>query len=98
VGRPLGSIRLWNIWLDLVVVLSPSHFKLALHEAISAAQRIPDDAGGDNWRRETYGAMQTVRRLIAEVLDEKLAGGCFSRATAGRHAPDLRQRAVFKLG
>jgi len=43
--------------------------------------------GGDNWHvEETYGAMKTARRLIAEVLEEKLASGYFSRATAERLA------------
>lgn len=79
-----------NIWLDLTwsFLLSPSHFKLALHEAIEV---LPNESGmmlgGDNWHvEETYGAMQTARRLIAEVLDEKLASGYFNRATAERLA------------
>jgi len=79
-----------NIWLDLTwsFLLSPSHFKLALHEAIEV---LPNESrmmlGGDNWHvEETYGAMQTARRLIAEVLDEKLVAGYFSRATAERLA------------
>ncbi len=79
-----------NIWLDLTwsFLLSPSHFKLALHEAIEV---LPNESrmmlGGDNWHvEETYGAMQTARQLIAEVLEEKLAAGYFSRATAERLA------------
>jgi predicted TIM-barrel fold metal-dependent hydrolase len=79
-----------NIWLDLTwsFLLSPSHFKLALHEAIEV---LPDESrlmlGGDNWHvEETYGALQTARRLIADVLDEKLREGYFSRATAERLA------------
>jgi hypothetical protein len=79
-----------NIWLDLTwsFLLSPSHFKLALHEAIEV---LPNESrmmlGGDNWHvEETYGAMLTARRLIAEVLAEKLAGGYFNRATAERLA------------
>ena len=79
-----------NIWLDLTwsFLLSPSHFKLALHEAIEV---LPNETrmmlGGDNWHvEETYGAMQTARRLIAEVLAEKLASSYFSRANAERLA------------
>lgn len=79
-----------NVWLDLTwsFLLSPSHFKLALHEAIEV---LPDESrlmlGGDNWHiEETYGALRTARRLIAEVLDEKLAGGYFGRSTAERLA------------
>lgn len=79
-----------NIWIDLTwsFLLSPSHFKLALHEAIEV---LPNESrmmlGGDNWHmEETYGAMQTARRLISEVLDEKVAGGYFSRASAERLA------------
>ena len=93
-----------NIWLDLTwsFLLSPSHFKLALHEAIEV---LPDESrlmlGGDNWHvEETYGAMQTVRRLIAEVLEEKLASGYFSRATAERLARRMLQdnaRKFFQL-
>ncbi len=93
-----------NIWLDLTwsFLLSPSHFKLALHEAIEV---LPDETrlmlGGDNWHvEETYGAMQTARRLIAEVLEEKLAGGYFSDATAERLARRMLQdnaRKFFRL-
>ncbi len=79
-----------NIWLDLTwsFLLSPSHFKLALHEAIEI---LPDESrlmlGGDNWHvEETYGALQSARRLIAEVLEEKLDSGYFGRATAERLA------------
>jgi hypothetical protein len=79
-----------NLWLDLTwsFLLSPSHFKLALHEAI---ELLPDESrlmlGGDNWHvEETWGTMRTARRLIAEVLSEKLAGGYFSRNTAERLA------------
>jgi 20S proteasome alpha/beta subunit len=43
--------------------------------------------GGDNWHlEETFGALGAARRLIAEVLDEKIAAGYFSRATAERLA------------
>lgn len=93
-----------NIWLDLTwsFLLSPSHFKLALHEAIEV---LPNESrmmlGGDNWHvEETYGAMQTARRLIAEVLEEKRAGGYFSRITAERLARRIlhdNARDFFKL-
>lgn len=94
-----------NIWLDLTwsFLLSPSHFKLALHEAIEV---LPGEdrmmLGGDNWHvDETYGAMRTVRRLISEVLEEKRAGGYFGRATAERLARRIlhdNARAFFRLG
>ena len=58
--------------------------------------------GGDNWHvEETHGAMRTARRLIAEVLEEKLAGGYFSRATAERLAGRIlhdNAREFFRLG
>jgi hypothetical protein len=94
-----------NIWLDLTwsFLLSPSHFKLALHEAIEI---LPNESrlmlGGDNWHvEETYGAMRTARQLIAEVLEEKLAGGYFGRATAERLARRIlheNAREFFRLG
>jgi len=66
-----------NIWLDLTwsFMLSPSHFKLALHEAIEI---LPDESrlmlGGDSWHvEESYGAIALARRLIGEVLQEKVA-------------------------
>ncbi len=93
-----------NLWLDLTwsLLLSPSHFKLALHEAIEV---LPDESclmiGGDNWHvEETYGAMQWARRLIGEVLEEKVASGYFRRADAERLARKiLRENAIrfFKL-
>jgi hypothetical protein len=68
-----------NIWIDLTwsFLLSPSHFKLALHEAIDI---LPDEGrmmlGGDSWHaEESYGAVMLARRLIAEVLAERVAGG-----------------------
>jgi uncharacterized protein len=93
-----------NIWLDLTwsFLLSPSHFKHALHEAIEV---LPNESrmmlGGDNWHvEETYGAMRTARRLITEVLDEKVADGYFSRSTAERLAGRIlhdNAREFFKL-
>jgi predicted TIM-barrel fold metal-dependent hydrolase len=65
-----------NIWIDLTWswLLGPSHFKQALHEAI---ETLPDESrmmlGGDNWHvEETYGAMKLARKLIGEVLEEKV--------------------------
>lgn len=70
-----------NIWLDLTwsALLSPTHFKQALHEAIEV---LPDESrlmiGGDNWHvEETYGAMRLMRRLIGEVIQEKVDSGYF---------------------
>ena len=70
-----------NIWLDLTwsALLSPTLFKQALHEAIEV---LPDESrlmiGGDAWHvEETYGAIQLMRRLIGEVLQEKVDNGYF---------------------
>jgi hypothetical protein len=93
-----------NIWLDLTwsLLLSPSHFKLALHEAI---EMLPDESrmmiGGDNWHcEETYGTLKLARQLIGEVLDEKISAGYFALADAQRLASKiLRENALhfFKL-
>jgi uncharacterized protein len=93
-----------NIWLDLTwaPLLSPSHFKLALHEAIEI---LPDESrmmlGGDNWHaEETYGALTLARRLIGEVLEEKLGAGYFRHGDAERlGAKILRETALrfFRL-
>lgn len=94
-----------NIWLDFTwsMLLSPSHFKLAFHEAIEV---LPDESrmmfGGDNWHvEETYGTMQTARQLIREVLEEKCSSGYFRESDALRLAEKvLRRNAIqfFKLG
>lgn len=94
-----------NVWLDLTWswLLSPSHFKLALHEAIES---LPDESrmmlGGDNWHmEETYGALKWGRRLIGEVLEEKIGSNYFRIAAAERLAQKiLRTNAIefFKLG
>ena len=92
-----------NIWLDLTwsLLLSPSHFKLALHEAIEI---LPDDSrmmiGGDNWHvEETYGAVQLARRLIGDVLSDKLAEGYFCKTDAERLATKiLRENAIQFFG
>jgi hypothetical protein len=93
-----------NIWLDLSwsLLLSPSHFKLGLHEAIEI---LPDESrlmiGGDNWHaEETYATMKLARQLIGEVLDEKVRAGYFGEADARRLAEKiLRENALafFKL-
>jgi hypothetical protein len=93
-----------NIWLDLTwsLLLSPSHFKLALHEAIEI---LPDESrlmfGGDNWHvEETYATMQLARQLIGEVLEEKIASGYFGIEDAERLARKLlRENAIgfFRL-
>ena len=88
-----------NVWLDLTwsLLLSPSHFKLALHEAIEI---LPDESrmmiGGDNWHvEETYGTMKRARQLISEVLEEKLAAGYFLPEDAQRLAAKiLRENAL----
>jgi hypothetical protein len=79
-----------NIWLDLTwsFLLSPSHFRLALHEAIDV---LPDESrmmlGGDSWHpEESYGALGLARRLIAEVLAEKVRDGELDDAGARRLA------------
>ena len=93
-----------NVWLDLTWswLLSPSYFKRFVHEAIEV---LPDESrmmlGGDNWHvEETYATLKSARRLIAEVLDEKVASGYFSEADARRLAKKiLHDNAVafFKL-
>lgn len=79
-----------NVWLDLCwsFLLSPSHFKLALHEAIEV---LPDESrmmiGGDCLHvEETFAAIQGGRRLIGEVLNEKVANGYFRSRDAERLA------------
>lgn len=92
-----------NVWLDLTwsFLLSPSHFKLALHEAIEI---LPDESrlmlGGDNWHaEETYGALGRARRLIGEVLEEKLREGYFHAIDAERLAAKiLRENAARFFG
>jgi len=93
-----------NIWLDLTwsLLLSPSHFKLALHEAIEI---LPDEShlmiGGDNWHvEETFATMKLARQLIGEVLEEKLEARYFRPEDAQRLAGKiLRENALafFKL-
>jgi hypothetical protein len=88
-----------NIWIDLTwsLLLSPSHFKPAVHEAIEI---LPDESrmmlGGDNWHvEETYGTMKLGRRLIGEVLEEKVAGDYFLQEDAERLANKiLRENAL----
>ncbi len=88
-----------NIWLDLTwsLLLSPSHFKSVLHEAIEV---LPDESrmmiGGDNWHvEETYGTMTLARRIIGEVLQEKVSAGYFRAEDAHRLAAKiLRENAL----
>jgi hypothetical protein len=94
-----------NIWLDLTwsLLLSPSHFKLALHEAIEI---LPDESrlmiGGDNWHaEETFATMQLARGLIGEVLEEKLRAGYFPESHAVRLAEKIlcgNARSFFGFG
>jgi predicted TIM-barrel fold metal-dependent hydrolase len=79
-----------NVWLDLTWswLLSPSYFRRVFHEAIEV---LPDESrmmlGGDNWHaEETFGTLSMARRLIGEVLDEKVKGGYFKLADARRLA------------
>ena len=79
-----------NVWLDLswAPLLSPSHFKRMLHEAIEV---LPDESrlmiGGDNWHvEETYGTIKLARRLIGEVLHERIRADDLRPAEAERLA------------
>lgn len=79
-----------NVWLDLTwsFLLSPSHFRLALHEAI---ELLPDETrmmlGGDTWHaEETFATLQAARREIGTVLEEKVRAGYFGREDALRLA------------
>jgi uncharacterized protein len=79
-----------NVWLDFTwsFMLSPSHAKLALHEAIEI---LPDESrlmfGGDSWHvEESYGALTSGRGILAEVLQGKLAAGYLDEAGARRLA------------
>jgi hypothetical protein len=94
-----------NIWLDLTwsFMLSPSHFKLALHEAIEI---LCDETrlmiGGDSWHaEESYGAITSARRLIGEVLGEKVKDGYLDESGARRLARKIlnaNARAFFEPG
>jgi hypothetical protein len=93
-----------NIWLDLTwaPLLSPTHFQAALHEAIEV---LPDESrmmfGGDNWHaEETFGAIQRTRRLLSQVLTEKVGAGYFAEADARRLAEKIchqNARAFFRI-
>jgi len=90
-----------NVWLDLTwsALLSPTHFKQALHEAIEV---LPDESrlmiGGDNWHvEETYGAMRLTRRLIGEVLQEKIDGGYFQPDDGRRLARKILRDNAWKF-
>ena len=90
-----------NIWIDLTwsLLLSPSHFKLALHEAIEI---LPDESrmmiGGDNWHvEETYGTMKLARQLIGDVLEEKMAARYFGEDDARRLAEKILRGNALKF-
>ncbi|RWI16562.1 amidohydrolase family protein [Mesorhizobium sp.] len=79
-----------NVWLDLCwsFLLSPSHFKLAFHEAIEV---LPDHSrmmiGGDCVHvEESYAAIESARHLIGDVLQEKVVDGYFHSRQAERLA------------
>jgi uncharacterized protein len=79
-----------NVWLDFTwsFMLSPSHARLALHEAIEI---LPDESrlmfGGDSWHpEESYGALALGRRVVSDVLQEKLDAGYLDAAGAQRLA------------
>lgn len=93
-----------NIWLDLTWswLLSPSYFSRVLHEAI---ELLPDESrlmlGGDNWHvEETFGSLSLARRLIGDVLEQKLGAGYFTESDARRLARKILHDnaiAFFKL-
>jgi len=85
-----------NIWIDLTwsFLLSGSHFKRAFHEAIEI---LPDESrmmfGGDNWHaEESYSTFLTARKLISEVLVEKVNSGYFRESDARRLAEKIFHR------
>ena len=70
-----------NIWIDLTwsLLLSGSNFKRSLHEYIEV---LPDESrimfGGDNWHaEESFSTFKHARKLISEVLQEKVDSGYF---------------------
>ncbi len=82
-----------NIWIDLTwsFLLSGSHFKRALHEAIEI---LPDESrlmfGGDNWHaEESFSSFKHARNLISEVLQEKVDCGYFQESDARRLAEKI---------
>jgi uncharacterized protein len=90
-----------NIWIDLTwsALLSPTYFKQTLHEAIEV---LPDESrmmiGGDNWHvEETYGAIGLMRRLIGEVLQEKVDDGYFTPDDGRRLARKILSENAFEF-
>lgn len=82
-----------NIWIDLTwsFLLSGSHFKRAFHEAIEI---LPDESrimfGGDNWHaEESFSSFKQIRKLISEVLREKVDSGYFLQSDAERLAKKI---------
>ncbi len=94
-----------NIWIDLTwsMLLSPSHFKSSLRQAIEI---LPDESrmmlGGDNWHaEETYSTFATSRKLIGEVLEGKVKEGYFEYQDAERLARKIfseNAEAFFGIG
>jgi len=79
-----------NVWLDIcwAALLSPTFFKRVLHEMIES---VPDESrlmfGGDNWHaEETFGAIRAARRIIGQVVQEKVDTGYFTEPDARRLA------------
>jgi hypothetical protein len=54
--------------------------------------------GGDNWHvEETYGAITGARRVIGEVLQEKIDAGYFTDRDARRLAPKILSQNAREL-
>lgn len=82
-----------NVWIDLTWswLISPTRFKRVLREAIEV---LPDESrlmlGGDCWHvEESFGAMTLARKLISDVLGEKIALGYFKMPDAQRLAAKI---------
>lgn len=94
-----------NVWIDLTWswLLSPSRFVGSLQQAINV---LPDESrmmlGGDTWHvEETWGAIGLARSLIAETMEQCVAGGRFTYADAERLSLKIlhdNAAAFFKLG
>ena len=82
-----------NVWIDLTWshLISGSHFKRFLHEAIEV---LHDETrimfGGDNWHaEESFSTFKFIRKLISEVLQEKVDSGYFLESDARRLAEKI---------
>jgi hypothetical protein len=85
-----------NVWIDLTwsFLLSPTHAKRALHEAIEI---LPDASrlmlGGDNWHaEETWATLRRARGVVGGVLSEKVRDGWLEPALA----VDLARRIFYE--